>query len=447
MDKKKTDFKEVGRDATLKEQVSSESQNAYLPSTVKSDELESKQAISPSDSQLGIHSVGKLEQASTQVKDFLNEERVVSLMQNKKVVTALIFAVLQILLLIQLQNPKTYMYLGNAWSTGSNAENCFKEALFLKPGNAEAAAQLARLTFYRNDYPLAEKYAHQSLQTSSSAIPYNVLGDISLIKKDFAKARTYIEASLKLNPSDPFEIAKLGWTKKQLGDKKGAFELYEKATKLKSDIAIDFHHFGYGALEGVGVQRVNPGLAVIFEDMAIDLHVEKIDPLREWYAHMNKARAYLPLFDPAKARAEDLFVLARCKDKETISQIYENLIASDELEADYSALKSDAKAQAKFEKWNSNDGAQAEVSYFQKDYVSALKYAELHLKENSDVNDWANLYRELSLKALNKKADFTEVRLTFENTLQTSIANLKEHHLDQRASDLQGILNILRTSK
>jgi hypothetical protein len=452
MDKKKTELKEVGQDATLKEHVSSESQNLYLPSTLKSDELESKQANPPSELFPKVNhekavNAGKLEQTNTQVKSFFNQQRVISLMQNKKAVTALVFAVLQILLLIQLQNPKTYMYLGNAWSAGSNAEQCFKEALFLQPANAEAAAQLAKLAFYRNDYPVAQKYAQQSLHISSTATPYNVLGDISLIKKDYAKACTYIEASLKLNSSDPFEMAKLGWTKKQLGDKKGASKLYENATKLKSDIAIDFHHFGYGALEGVGAQRENPELAVIFEDMAIDLHVEKIDPLREWYAHMNKARAYLPLFEPTKARAEDLFVLAHCKDKETISTVYENLIAADELAADYSALKSDAKAQAKFENRSANYGALAEVSYFQKDYVSALKNADLHLKENSDVNDWANLYRELSLKALNKKSDFTEARLTFENTLQNSIANLKLHHLDQRASDLQGMLNILRNSK
>jgi len=105
-----------------------------------------------------------------------------------------------------------------------------------------------------------------------------------------------------------------GWIKlgaKATGKNVGSRELYEKALSNKAfpNLAMDFHHMGYASREGLNGFPKNPYLTVAFEDIAIDLHVEKIDPLRLLYAHGNKAIAYNEMYQPEKAIAESRMII------------------------------------------------------------------------------------------------------------------------------------------
>jgi tetratricopeptide (TPR) repeat protein len=336
---------------------------------------------------------------------------------NKLLIVVSVFVFLQGLMLIQLQKPETYIFLGNfGLASIRDREANFHEALLLDPESSTAIGQLGQLAFLEGNFEKAIRYASQSLHLKPSAETYGVLALSYLAQNNLKEAEKTLEDSVKEFPvRAAIARAELGWVQKELGKTESSREQYRKALADKTfpQLALDFHHFGYNSRQGMYAFPKNAYLTLAFEDIAIDLHVENIDPLRLWYAHLNKASAYNELYQPEKSVAESRLVIAR--------------------------------AEAKLNGWDENHYDLAEASFFAKDYKAAIKYANQGLSGGDDEEEepWSLLFKNLSMAALHQKVDLSTSKKSFQKFLETEIAKLRKHDLNKRADDLQLLLNPL----
>jgi tetratricopeptide (TPR) repeat protein len=366
---------------------------------------------------------------------------------------AFIFVFLQGLLLAQLQNAALYHILGTLGMGGiASPEECeanFQEALFIDPKNPAAAGWIAQAAFSHGDFEKAIKYANLSVHLNPTIEGYNVLTASYLAQNKLKEAEKPLEATLREFPNEhlAFARAELNWVQKKLGKNVDSHALYEKALAdtMFPQVALDFHHMGYDSREGVYGFPKNAYLTLAFEDIAIDLHVEKIDPLRLLYAHTNKASAYNELYQPEKAIAEFRMVLPQMKEKSDQTSVYTNLKVSDRLMGDYASLVKDSKAEARINGWPENNYDLAEASFFAKNYKAAIKYADANLSDKSDDEEqpWTVLFGDLSRAALHQRVDLSMSKIAFQKYLETEIATLRKHNLNKRADDLQWVLHSL----
>jgi len=378
---------------------------------------------------------------------------------NKVLMLAFVFVILQGLLLVQLQKAGTYEFLGNfsmnSKDSAGDREANYHEALFLDPKSFAAAGQIGRIAFAQGDFEKAKKYANFSLHLKPNPDSYNVLTSTYLAQNNLTEAEKSLEMTLKEFPDAHLAIAQaeLNWVQKQLGKNVGSRELYEKALSNKAfpNLAMDFHHMGYASREGLNGFPKNPYLTVAFEDIAIDLHVEKIDPLRLLYAHGNKAIAYNEMYQPEKAIAESRMIIDQTQGDRDKAPIYTNLKVSDRLLGDYASLLRDSKAEAKLDGWNENPYDLAEASFFAKDYNAAIRYANKGLRLSGGNDDegepWSLLFKNLSMAALHQNVDLSTSKHSFQKYLETEIANLRKHNLNKRADDLQLLLSPLKEAQ
>lgn len=368
---------------------------------------------------------------------------------NKLLIVVSVFVFLQGLMLIQLQKPETYIFLGNfGLASTRDREASFHEALFLDPESSTAIGQLGQIAFREGNFEKAIRYASQSLHLKPSAETYSVLALSYLARNNLKEAEKTLEESLKEFPvRAAIARAELGWVQKELGKTESSRKQYQRALADKTfpQLALDFHHFGYNSREGLYAFPQNAYLTLAFEDIAIDLHVENIDPLRLWYAHLNKASAYNELYQPEKSVAESRLVIARLKQNDDKASIYTNLKLSDRLLGDYASLLKDSRAEAKLNGWDENHYDLAEASFFAKDYKAAIKYANQGLSGGDDEEEepWSLLFKNLSMAALHQKVDLSTSKKSFQKVLETEIAKLRKHDLNKRADDLQLLLNLL----
>jgi hypothetical protein len=376
---------------------------------------------------------------------------------NKVLAIAFVFVIFQGLLLVQLQKAGTYEFLGNfsmnSKDSAGDREKNYQEALFLDPKSSVAAGQIGRIAFAQGDFEKAKKYANFSLHLKSNPDVYDVLTSTYLAQNNLAEAEKSLEMTLKEFPDAHLAIAQaeLNWVQKQLGKNRGSRELYEKALSNKAfpQLALDFHHMGYQSREGVSGFPKNPYLTLAFEDIAIDLHVERIDPLRLLYAHCNKSSAYNEMYQPEKARAELRMIIDQAKQRSDKASIYTNLKISDRLLGDYASLLKDSKAEAQLNGWSENHYDLAEASFFAKDYTAAIKNANKGLSGGNEDEEepWSLLFKNLSMAALHQRVDLSVSKQSFQKYLETEIANLRNHNLNKRAEDLQLLLSPLEKAQ
>jgi tetratricopeptide (TPR) repeat protein len=237
------------------------------------------------------------------------------------------FVLLQIIFLILLCKSESFSLLGQDSSMFRNwivAEQCFNEAKLISPNSTEANLGLAHTSFEQGKLDKAEEYAKLAIAIEPTSEAYNILGNINCSKNDAAGAFKNFELALKYDPKDPVALSSLAWANSKLGNQKLANELYAQVSSADPCLATTYHINGFQTLDEEN-PRFNPQLGLSYEERALGMHIEKTEPKRFWYAHLNSSSAYNLLKKPAEAKKIAEYILANCHDKDTLGWARENL--------------------------------------------------------------------------------------------------------------------------